>query len=635
MLAGIDVAIILAFLAYAASAGLRSRGVSSQNLEEYFLAGRTLPGWQAGASMAATQFAADTPLLVTGMIATAGIFSLWRLWIYAIAFLLMGFVLGAAWRRAGVLTDAELAELRYGGRLAPPLRAAKAIYFGTIFNCTVMAMVLFAATRIAEPFLPWHEWLPADVHGVVVQFVEWLGLKLTSSTENVAVLSANNLLSLGAVLGVTLLYSTTGGLRAVVRTDVVQLALAMIGTAAYAWYAVGEAGGLLALPEKLHALYGDGGLGISLSELLSFTPGHAESAGFAVLGVMAVQWFAQMNADGTGYLAQRTMACRSVRDARHAAVWFTVIQIFFRSIFWIAIGLALLVLVPVTGSPSDAGFVAGRETAFVQGIADLLPPGVKGLMIASLIAALASTLDTHLNWGAGYWTNDLYKRFWCEARGRTPSSRSLVRVARVSNLVILVLALVILTQLDSIQSAWQTSLLLGAGMGVPLLLRWFWWRMTAAAELGAIVASTVLAPVLLFAVESDGVRMLAMTIFSALAAVLIARFWRPEPTERVDAFYRRVHPPGFWGPVAARCGHHPAHARTRLSEGLVFTFGGAAAIFCALVGVGTLLFGSPAPVFFPWRAGWIALLLLTSAGLSVGLWRRHGRTRADEEAVPA
>jgi len=621
VLGAIDVAIIAAFLAWAASAGLRSRAVSSENLEEYFLAGRTLRGWEAGTSMAATQFAADTPLLVTGMIATAGIFSLWRLWIYAIAFLLMGFVLGAAWRRAGVLTDAELAETRYGGRFAAPLRAAKAIYFGTIFNCAVMAMVLFAATRIAEPFLPWDRWLPPELYGAVVDVVEALGLRLTSSTTRIAELSANNLISLLAVLAVTLFYSTTGGLRAVVRTDVIQLALAMAGTAAYAWYAVDAAGGLGALPGRIAALYGDGRLGLGVDQLLAFTPGHAaEGVGLALLGTMAIQWFAQMNSDGTGYLAQRTMACRSDRDARHAAIWFTVIQIFLRSLFWVAIGLALLVVIPA--GAAGPGFVAEREAAFVRGIAELLPPGVRGVMLAALLAALASTLDTHLNWGGSYWTNDIYKRFWCEARGRTPSSRSLVRVARFSNLLILVLSLAILTRLDSIQSAWQTSLLLGAGMGVPLLLRWFWWRMSAAAELGAIVVSTTAAPLLLTFVEGDAVRMIAITCIATVAALLVARFGPEEPRERVEAFYRRVHPPGFWGPVARACGHEPRHAVAKLGNGLLLTFGSALGVFCALVGVGTLLFGSPAPVFFPWRAGWIALLLASAGGLTVWIRRR-------------
>ena len=196
MLTPIDLGIFAAFLAYSIWSGLRARHVAAQNLEEYFLAGRTLPGWKAGLSMAATQFAADTPLLVTGMIATAGIFSLWRLWIYALAFLLMGFLLGGAWRRSGVLTDAELSELRYGGRMATTLRALKAVYFGLIFNCTVMAMVLFAATRIAEPFLHWGDWLPPPLFSPFVALVKGLGISLCASNDPAywAERSASNLI---------------------------------------------------------------------------------------------------------------------------------------------------------------------------------------------------------------------------------------------------------------------------------------------------------------------------------------------------------------------------------------------------------------------------------------------------------
>ena len=181
------------------------------------------------------------------MIATAGIFSLWRLWIYALAFLLIGFVLGSAWRPAGVLTDAELAELRYGGRLAVVLRAAKAIYFGTIFNCTVLAMVLFAATRIAELFLTWNEWLPTDFFRHVVSFVEWTGVSLTTVTDPQlwAERSANNLLSLAAVVAVATLYSTTGGLRAVVNTDLVQFSVAMVAILLYAIPSFGRPEGSL------------------------------------------------------------------------------------------------------------------------------------------------------------------------------------------------------------------------------------------------------------------------------------------------------------------------------------------------------------------------------------------------------
>jgi solute:Na+ symporter, SSS family len=622
MLSALDIAIVGAFLAYSVVAGLRARKVSSQSLDEYFLAGRTLPGWKAGISMAATQFAADTPLLVTGLIATAGVFSLWRLWIYALAFLLMGFVLGAPWRRAAVLTDAELAELRYGGRLALVLRAAKALYFGTIFNCAVLAMVLFAATRIAEPFLTWNEWLPEGVFARVVSVVEWAGVSLSSTTDPRlwAIRSANNMLSLGAIVAATTLYSATGGLRAVVDTDVVQFGLAIGATAAYAVLLVVEVGGLAELPGRLAQLYG----AARASEILALTPTRAADAGWVVLGTIGIQWLAQMNADGTGYLAQRTMACRSDADAKGAALVFVVAQVVVRSLLWIPIGLALLVLMPATGSIDSPAAIAVREGTYIEGIATYLPTGLKGLMLTGMLAALASTVDTHLNWGASYWTNDLYKRVVCEAWLETaPSSRALVWVARSSTVLILALSVAVLTRLESIQSAWQATLLLGAGMGLPLVLRWLWWRVTALAELSAIVVSTICAPVLMRLTDSEGARLLVMAVVSAGVVVVVAVFDRVASSEARIRFYLRVRPPGFWGPTARACGDDPRAPTRRLLHGLAQTFGAAACVFCGLVATATLLFGSPPPTWFPWRGAWIVVLATLSIAGTVALakWR--------------
>jgi Na+/proline symporter len=603
MLSGLDAAILGAFLLYCLASGLRSRAVSSRGLEEYFLAGRTLPGWKAGISMAATQFAADTPLLVTGMIAMAGIFSLWRLWIYALAFLLLGFLLAGAWRRAGVLTDAELAELRYAGRPATALRMAKALYFGTVFNCTVMAMVLFAAVAIAEPFLRWEEWLPAPWLDSLAGLLAWAGVPLPAS----------GVLSLLVVILVTATYSTTGGLRAVVNTDILQFAVAILASAIYAVVVLQLVGGLAELGPRLEALYGADWT----RETLAFTPTRARAAGWIVLGTIAIQWIAQMNADGTGYLAQRAMACRSDRDARHAALVFVVAQVLVRSLLWIPIGLALLVLFPMEGAAANA---AARERTFVEGIALHLPAGVRGLMLTGMLAALASTLDSHLNWGASYWTNDLYRRLLCQVWWRRePSSRELVWVARASNLIILTLSIAILTRLTSIESAWKTSLLLGAGMGGPLLLRWLWWRMTAAAELAAIAVSSLLAPFLLWSIDGEGARMLLVSLAATGAAVLVSLASRGEPIDRLCAFYRRVRPPGFWGPVALACGDPPGRAFERLRRGALATAGLSFAIFCLLVGAGSWLFGSPAPTWFPWRGPWIAGLLITAAALIAAL----------------
>ena len=209
-------------------------------------------------------------------------------------------------------------------------------------------------------------------------------------------------------------------------------------------------------------------------------------------------------------------------------------------------------------------------------------------------------------------------------RRSEPSGRSLVWVARWSNLIILLLAVAILTRLDSIQSAWQASLLLGAGMGVPLVLRWLWWRVTAAAELAAIVASSLLAPLLLSSVDGDGARMLIMTVVTTSVALAVSWLGAAEPFVTLQEFYRCVEPPGFWGPVAAACGHDPRISSLRLRTELLNAGALSLAVFCLLIGIGSWLVGSPAPTWFPWRGPWIAgllfvaiaLLTFTRAGLS-------------------
>lgn len=622
----IDSGIILAFILYAIVSGLRSRKIASENLDEYFLAGRSLSGWSAGISMAATQFASDTPLLVTGLIATAGLFSLWRLWIYALSFLLMGFVLAAGWRRANVLTDAEFTELRYGGSAASFLRGFKAVYFGLIFNCTVLAMVLFAAARIAEPFLFWNQWLPSFVFEPVLALVRWVGVPLTAvrNVPSMWIVSTNNLISVFLIAFVTLFYSTTGGLRSVVQTDMVQFALAMGGTALYAGFVLYRLNSLGGLQASLSYYFDQGGpAGMTISQILAFTPSQAKDASFVVLAVFALQWIVQINADGTGYLAQRTMACRSDKDATGAAVIFSFAQVLFRSLLWIPIGLGLLVLLPPDLSMTGSILQAERETSFVRGIRLFLPPGAKGVMLTALLAALASTVDTHFNWGASYLTNDLYKRWIAPTLlKRKPSGRDLVWVARLSNVVIFVLALFIMTRLSSIQTAWKTSLLLGSGVGVMLVLRWLWWRITAKGELAALLVSFVLAPVLLWTLpdEQEALRLLLMAVGATAAGILVSIYGKKESKTTVLKFYSRVKPPGFWGPQANAYREPEMEPVRRLMRGLSAMLLTSLSLFCLLTGTGSWLAGSPPPVWMESRILWIGGNLLVGLGLIPVWW---------------
>lgn len=623
----IDVLIILAFAIYAISSGLRSREVASQNLEEYFLAGRSLSGWKAGLSMAATQFAADTPLLVTGLVATAGIFALWQLWIYALAFLLMGFILAPSWRRASVLTDAELTELRYGKGPATALRGIKAIYFGTIFNCVVLAWVLFATKAIAEPFLVWDQWLPAAVYQPMFHLVTWIDVPLSvnPADPHVWITSTNNLISILAIVLVTLFYSTTGGLRSVVDTDVVQFALAMLGTAVYMGYIIYDFGGMGPMVEQIRARFAAGGPGgITPNQILAFVPSQAKHASFALMAVFGLQWLIQLNADGTGYLAQRSMACKSDRDAKLASVVFTVAQVLLRSLFWLPIALGLLLLFPPDLTLAPEVLKHEREVTFVRGIVELLPWGVKGLMLTAMLAALASTIDTHLNWGASYWTNDIYKRLICQAwLGRDPNPRTLVWVARGSNVLILLISMLVMTRLTSIEKAWRMALLLGAGMGPLLVLRWLWWRISAWGELACVIVSLLVAWPLLEFVPDEALRLLLMAILATGAGITVSLI-TPEEPERLRRFFRLAQPPGWWGPIAAHFGVDPEVNVRRLGRGVAAMVAAASSVFFFLTGIGSWLVQSPTPTWWPlsWEV-WIALQLLGGAAL-LPVWLRLG-----------
>jgi Na+/proline symporter len=624
----VDALIVAAFLVYVVVVGLRDRAEAGAGPEQYFLAGRSLNGWQAGISMAATQFAADTPLLVTGLVAVGGIFALWRLWIYAIAFLLMAFVLAACWRRSGVLTDAEFAELRYGGRGAALLRIFKALYFGTVFNCFALAIVLLAATRIAEPFLLWNEWLPGAVFKLIEAVVWDIGFAPTTVPAGDPLYwtkAANNTISVVFIALITLFYSTLGGLRSVVKTDVVQFAIMMLASLIYAAVVVRAAGGLGAMAARLGDAFGGSGPGINATQLLAFTPSMAHDVGALLLAVVCLQWLIQVNADGTGYLAQRAMACRNDHEARRAAVVFTFAQVLVRSLIWLPIAIGLLLLFPPQGAPGSEAYVAEREATFVRGIAETLPAGVKGLMLTGMIAALASTVDTHLNWGASYWTNDIYQRFICRALRRQPTARELVWVARISNVLILAIALVVMAQLDSIKVAWESSLLLGAGVGIVLVLRWLWWRMTAWGELAAIAGSALLVPIVLIYIPENlaGLRMLVVAAGSTAAAVAASLWVHPVSAGTLVEFYRRVQPPGFWAPVARVAGEDVHAPLTELERGIAAVVLASLSVFCLLIGLGTWLLQATPPAWLPERTAWIVLNLAVGAAL-VPLWVHLG-----------
>ena len=590
-MAGWDLFILMAFVAWSVTLGLRARRRASRSLDEYYLAGREVRGFRAGISMAATQFAADTPLLFSGLIAVAGVFALWRLWVYGLAFLLMGFLFAAFWRRARILTDAELVEVRYSGRWRLPLRLAKAVYFGLVINSAVLGFVLLAMFQISEIFFPWHAWLPEGPYGAIAAAVASLGVDLSTGAAPYAahLATTNNLISIVLLLLFVGLYSTTGGLRGVIASDLLQFGLAMGGSIAFAVLLLWEVGGPGALVDRIVALYGADTAG----RMLSFTP-TIEGALMPFLVIMGLQWLFQMNSDGTGYLAQRCMACASDRDARIAATVFAWVQILGRSLVWLVIGVGLLVLYPFTpAETAEPAFAASRERTFLAGISDHLPVGVRGLMVTALVAALASTIDTHLNWGSSYLTNDVYKRFVCQSwLRREPASTELVFVARATSVLVLLAGCLVAANLDSIQQGWRISLLFGAGIGAVLILRWLWERINIQSEFAAMAIAIVAGPILLWTFpgdEMEWLRLGTMVLVSTTGTVVVALASKRTDDDVLLAFYRSVRPVGFWGRTAESAGDDPAAVRAALGTTLVATVACAGSLFLALVGIAKLI----------------------------------------------
>jgi Na+/proline symporter len=285
-----------------------------------------------------------------------------------------------------------------------------------------------------------------------------------------------------------------------------------------------------------------------------------------------------------------------------------------------------MVLYPVVpAAEQTAGFVAGRELLFAQGIKDLLPPGISGLMLTGLLAALASTLDTHMNWGAGYWSNDIYRelisRNWLK---REPSARELVWVARFSNILIMLIAFIIMSQLGSIQQAWHLSLLFGAGMGAVLVLRWTWERINLYSEMAAMVSSIALAPILLLAVDAEWARLGLMALCSTLAVIIVTLITPPVKEEKLKAFFSRVQPAGFWRKTALKTGTDPFFPVRKLlfASGNIFFV--AMTVFSGLAGFGKLMF--PVPHESPlWALSGIAMMIVCGF-----VWRKISRKEAKE-----
>ncbi|GJM34113.1 MAG: sodium/glucose cotransporter [Saprospiraceae bacterium] len=578
----LDWSIVAVYFLLVLIVGLMVSKKAGSSVSEFFLSGRNMPWWLLGVSMVATTFSADTPNLVTGLVREDGVAGNWAWWAFLLTGMLTVFVYAKLWRRSMVLTDVEFYELRYSGQAAAFLRGFRALYLGLIFNVVVMGAVSLAAIKFGE---------------IVLGMPGWLTLLIAGS--------------------ITIAYSAFGGLKAVVITDFVQFILAMIGSIWACWYLINleEVGGLSTLLEHKNVL-----------DKTALLPDFSNpSIWVPVLMVpLAVQWWASYypgaEPGGGGYIAQRMFSAKDEKNAIGATLLFNIAHYALRPWPWILIALASLVIFPELADiqsvfPNLSEDKLGHDVAY-PAMLTLLPPGLLGLVAASLIAAFMSTISTQLNLGASYLVNDFYQRFIKP----DATQKQLVRAAQLFTVISAIMGLGLGLLLTDAGQAFRLLLLLGAGTGLIYILRWFWWRISAATEIIAMIASLLIAGYFTF-FQHTFESWQTIVIGAGLTTFIwiVATFLTP-PTDDATLrnFYRKIKPGGpGWDAVIAK-----AHAEGdmiqketgQLPLEILCVLIGSITVFAVLFATGNWVYGNAS------LAGMLTLASVCGAAFLFWAW---------------
>ncbi len=554
---------------------------ASSGIESYFVADRNLPWWWLGISIIATTFAADTPLAVTGITAKNGIVGNWLWWSWAATYITVAIFFAQRWRKSGVLTDVEFIELRYDGKQAALLRGFKAFFFGVVLNCFILGWVITAAVSIASPFIQWMDLLPAFYHFMEAWYPSILLFK-----EDL-----NATLTIVALLIIVLTYSSLGGIRGVILTDLVQFVIAMITSIVFAFYAVSELGGMQSIQDQLVHIYGE----TSARHYTEFLPSLDNPLlPFQIFLIYTlVQWWVRFDSDGTGYIAQRINTAKSAADAQKGSLLFAIAFIALRTWPWILVGLVSLVMFPIGNETinhlSEGSLVAqNREIAYPLIMKLILPVGLLGLTFTSLMAAFMSTVDTHLNWGSSYLTNDIYKRFI----NKEANQKELIKFSRRMVLLITLLAIITASQMESIEGAWKFFINAAAGLGIAQILRWFWWRANAYTEISAMLTAIAITFLLTYlkpenaSTHYDTYGLVIITFITLVISIAITLLTRQVGEETLKSFAEKCLPIGLWKGIVPFNQSGPKFLRTAIMWllGMLVSFSG-------LFAVGHLLFG--------------------------------------------
>jgi Na+/proline symporter len=591
----LDWSAILGYLAITLLLGLYFRRRSGNTTEDYFVSGRNVSWWLAGTSMVATTFAADTPLLVAGLVYTQGIAGNWLWWAFLLSGMMTVFLFARLWRRSGLMTDVQFAEMRYAGKPAAFLRGFRAVYLGLMMNCLILgwvtkAMIGIVGTTLGPEMQGWRL-----LTGISNALTSVFG-PVFSGTDGRALI-----ICIFFLIPFTGIYVSLGGLWGVLWTDLFQFILKMAIVIGVAYCAVAATGGMGAMISKLGALQAANGASDALAFLPDFSRGIASEALWTLPVItfvvyLGLQWWAfwypGAEPGGGGYVAQRIFSARDERQGLFSVLWFNIAHYALRPWPWIFTGLAAIVLYPGLKNP---------ESSYMMIVNEHVPHAFRGIILAGFLAAFMSTIATQLNWGTSYLVEDFYRRFM----KRDGSERHYVHVSQVVTLLLVAATGYVSAHLVSIRSGWQVVLQLGAGTGSVYLLRWYWWRINAWSEISAM--TTALAVTV--ALNWQGMWMsllnrpdfftgsgtvifaktaLTTTLATSLVWILVTFATAPEPNGILIAFYRKVRPDVTgWGPIAALA---PEIVRTHdLGRNLWCWILGTVMVYAALFGVGKLL----------------------------------------------
>jgi len=618
----IDWTIVIFFLAVNISMGVFFSRRAGKNIDSYFVSGRSLKWYIAGASMIATGFAADTPLWVGSLVRRYGLHAVWQYWTPMIGAALSAALFSRMWRRTGMVTDIEILELRYSGQAARSLRAISATMGALIMCPLIIGWVTKAMVTIAQ-----------EAIGVGGQIWMVAGYEVPAE-----------LVITAAVMGCAVLVCVFGGLFGAAYSDFIQFIIATGGAFMLAWLSIREVGGLQSMIEQLSSSSTWLGNALNIAPQISAQVSPGGRTGtmsiWNAIGFFGILWWG--NAMCGGHQAQRVLACKDTRNASQAVLMHAVLYFAVICWPWIAVALASLIIFPDMGA-------AGHDAAYPRMLLHILPVGLRGVMIAALIAAFTSTVQTMFNWGSSYIVNDLYRRFMF----KKASDRHYVRISRLVTVLIAFAGGTICFRANNIQQLLQISYVVGGGAMVVGACRWLWWRINARGEITAFIVNWTVGILMLFGhrifqlkeplldrlmsallrlpegvsftgdYDMLGARMLFMMTVGLTTVVTVSLCTPPVEMEQLQRFVRRtrIFTPGWGAVVRGMEGYVPAQTvrRTLADWALILTT------------VGSLLFAMANLIRYrlPQAAG---LFVLFAALLTLVLYRTRRETEGELHA---